>query len=165
MKLLFRHQVRQPDRDAVTKITESTGFFNPEEMLIAVELVDAHLLNGARSGYHFLFCEDASGAVLGYTCYGQVPGTKESFDLYWIVVDRQHQGSGVGSRLLQKTEKDIARMGGTRIYVETSSRDLYTHTRAFYSRSGYIQEAQLKDFYAPGDSKVIYVRELIRDLV
>jgi ribosomal protein S18 acetylase RimI-like enzyme len=165
VKVRFRHRVRQSDRDAVLKITDSTGFFNAEEVLVAVELVDEHLQKGERSGYLFLFCEDDEGAVLGYTCYGQVPGTKGSFDLYWIVVDRGHQGSGIGRRLLEKTEHDIALKGGARIYVETSSRDLYTHTRAFYARSGYIREARLKDFYAPGDSKIIYVKELVRDLV
>jgi ribosomal protein S18 acetylase RimI-like enzyme len=162
MKLLFRHQVMPSDRDAVMSITSSTGFFNHEEVLIAVELMDAFLLKGEESGYTFLFGEDEGGTVLGYTCYGQVPGTKESFDLYWIVVERDSQGRGIGHKLLARTEKDIDRMGGSRIYVETSSRDLYQHTRAFYSRSGYVQEAMLKDFYAPGDSKLIYVKELIK---
>lgn len=162
MKLVFRHEVRSSDRDAVKDITASTGFFNPEEVLIALELVDAFLLRGKESGYIFLICEDETGEVLGYTCYGLVPGTRESFDLYWIAVDSRFQGKGIGRKLLSRTEKDISHAGGSRVYAETSSRDLYTHTRAFYIVSGYVQEASLRDFYAPGDSKIIYVKQLIK---
>jgi ribosomal protein S18 acetylase RimI-like enzyme len=162
MKLVFRHDVSSSDRGAVRDITASTGFFNDEEVLISVELVDEALLKGEASGYIFLVCEDGSGKILGYTCYGPVPGTKESFDLYWIVVSREHQGEGIGRRLLAKTEKDIARRGGARIYAETSSRELYMRTRAFYITSGYVHEASLKDFYAPGDSKIIYVKQLVK---
>jgi ribosomal protein S18 acetylase RimI-like enzyme len=162
MKLRFRQKVATSDREAVKDIVASTGFFNQEEVLIAVELVDEFLQKGTQSGYKFLFCGDEGGAVLGYTCYGQVPGTKESFDLYWIVVSRQSQRKGIGHKLLSRTEKGIEGMGGSRIYIETSSRELYRPTRAFYSGAGYVQEALLKDFYAPGDSKIIYVKELFK---
>jgi ribosomal protein S18 acetylase RimI-like enzyme len=57
-------------------------------------------------------------------------------------------------------EDRIKEMGGKRIYVETSSREQYRPTRSFYSRCGYQKEATLKNFYSPGDDKVIYLRVL-----
>ena len=42
--------------------------------------------------------------------------------------------------------------------IETSARELYRPTQRFYERCGYEAEARLKDFYAPGDSKIIYVK-------
>ena len=50
--------------------------------------------------------------------------------------------------------------GGSRVYVETSSREQYLPTRAVYERCGYHVGATLDDFYAPGDGKVIFVRVL-----
>jgi hypothetical protein len=44
--------------------------------------------------------------------------------------------------------------------VETSSRPLYEPTRRFYLACGYRLEAQLEDFYAPGDGKVIFLKVL-----
>ena len=41
-----------------------------------------------------------------------------------------------------------------------SNRHHYLPTRGFYLRCGYRQEALLKDFYAPGDDKVIYIKLL-----
>jgi hypothetical protein len=51
------------------------------------------------------------------------------------------------------------RTGGGRLYiVETSGRESYLPTRAFYERIGYTIAAVVKDFYAPGDDKIIYTK-------
>jgi ribosomal protein S18 acetylase RimI-like enzyme len=160
MKLTFREHAVPSDRETVLQMVNNTGFFNPEEELIALELVDAYLEKGSESGYHFLFCQGEAGALLGYTCFGHIPGTGASYDLYWIVVDKGSQGLGIGRKLMVKTEELIKKRGGIRIYIETSSRALYEPTQAFYLKAGYHEEAVLKDFYSPGDSKIIYVKAL-----
>ncbi len=96
--------------------------------------------------------------LLGYTCFGPIPGTSHSFDLYWIAIDMKHRGKGLGSQLLIRSEKEICKMGGKRIYIETSSSPLYLPTRSFYIRNGYSLEAELKDYYKEGDNKLIYVK-------
>lgn len=156
----FRTAVGPEDRQVVRTIVASTGFFNPAEIDIAVELVDEHLAKGAeQSGYYFVFAE-CDARTVGYSCYGPIAGTQQSHDLFWIAVDRSHQAAGIGRRLLIETERRIYQCGGRRVYVETSSRDQYLPTRTFYERCGYHREAILEDFYAPGDGKVIYVRAL-----
>ena len=46
--------------------------------------------------------------------------------------------------------------------MDTSQRTEYASTRAFYESCGYLQEAVLRDFYAPGDGKVVYCKVLPR---
>lgn len=157
--LRYRDEVRPGDRDVVRDIIASSGFFSQAEVDIAVELVDERLAQGQRSGYYFLFAEHG-GEVLGYTCFGPIPGTTVSYDLYWIAVRHQYRGRGVGTLLLVRSETTIAHLGGRRIYIETSSRPLYTPTHAFYGAHGYHPEARLADYYAPGDAKLIYVKVL-----
>jgi N-acetylglutamate synthase-like GNAT family acetyltransferase len=89
-----------------------------------------------------------------------IPATAGSYDLYWIAVTDQMRGRGLGKNLLQKTENLIRGVEGRRLYAETSSRDLYLPTRLFYEKSHYLREAVLVDFYAPGDSKIIYSKFL-----
>lgn len=160
MKLTFRETVILSDLDAVRDIVESTGFFTHEEIDVAVELADAELEAGGSSGYNFIFCEDGDGKILGYTCFGPVICTDGSFDLYWIAVHRDRQGSGIGRELLARTEERIRGMGGQRIYIETASRELYSPTQGFYRKAGYEKEAVLKDYYSKGDSKIIFVKHL-----
>jgi len=157
--IMFRTEVKAEDRGIVRDIVSSSGFFSEEEVQIAVELVSERLKEKDKSGYNFLFAE-LHGKTVGYTCYGRIPGTVCSYDLYWIAVREGYRGKGAGRILLEKTEELISSMGGCRIYIETSSRRLYDLTRMFYKRCGYLEEAILKDYYSPGDDKVIYVKVL-----
>jgi ribosomal protein S18 acetylase RimI-like enzyme len=75
-------------------------------------------------------------------------------------VHQNYRGQGLGRQLLEASEKAIKKLKGERIYIETSSRDQYIPTRAFYTSCHYQAEAILKDFYAPGDSKYIFVRAI-----
>lgn len=160
--MLFRSAVLSSDVDAVRDITLSTGFFSDEEVGIAVELVEERLAKGEASGYYFLFAQSTEpGAdVAGYTCFGPIPGTESSWDLYWIAVRDSLRGQGIGRVLMDRTERAAAALGATRMYVDTSSREQYASTRRFYESCGYKEEALLEDFYHPGDSKVVYVKKL-----
>lgn len=155
----FRTSLRAEDVNIVRRVTENTGFFSPAEVAVSVELVEAALHRGAASGYSFLFAA-RDGQICGYTCYGAVPCTSHSYDLYWIVVDADYQGQGVGRLLLTRTEELILATAGRQIYAETSSRRQYHPTRSFYRCVGFKQVARLKDFYARGDSKVIYCKTM-----
>ncbi|MDD5169105.1 MAG: GNAT family N-acetyltransferase [Syntrophales bacterium] len=158
LKMAFRQTACPSDRTAVRRIAESTGYFSGAEIAIAVELVDEWLSGGReKSGYHFLFAENGDD-VVGFCCFGPVPATLCSFDLYWIIVRDDFQGQGAGRELLSMSESSIQAAGGRRIYVETSARDQYEPTRRFYEAQGYRQAAFLPDFYASGDAKIIYVK-------
>jgi GNAT superfamily N-acetyltransferase len=157
--LTIRPEPLSDDAEAVEGITERTGFFSEEEQRIARELIDERLALGPRSGYEFLFADHADQTV-GYACFGRIPGTASSYDLYWIVVDPAHQGQGIGRALIASAERAVLERGGTQVYVETSSRPLYRPTRRFYEYVGYTQAATFEDFYAAGDDKVVYVKRL-----
>ncbi len=156
---VYREEVRPADAGAVRRLVEATGFFHPEEIDIAQELVDERLAKGEASGYLFLFAEEG-GELVGYSCYGIIPLTVASWDLYWIAVHPSHQGTGLGRRLLAATEAKIRAAGGTAAYAETSGRPQYAPTRAFYTRCGYDTAAVFDDFYAPGDAKYVFVKRV-----
>jgi GNAT superfamily N-acetyltransferase len=155
----MREEVLPADIEAVRRIVESTGFFSKAEADVAAELVEERLNKGIQSGYYFLFAEQ-DGRVVGYSCFGPIACTLFSYDLYWIAVEDAFRGQGLGRQLLEASEKAIAKLGGRRIYVETSSREQYHPTRAFYLRCDYLEASVLEDFYAPGDSKVTYLKVL-----
>jgi D-alanine-D-alanine ligase len=157
LSLFFRKEVRPEDRPEVGRLVRATGFFSEEEADIAEELVEERLARGDASGYRFVFAE-AGDRLLGYACFGPIPGSVHSFDLYWIAVDPGQQGRGVGRTLMAAAERIMAGDGARRIYADTSSRPQYEPTRAFYLACGYRKEAFLTDFYAPGDGKVIFVK-------
>jgi ribosomal protein S18 acetylase RimI-like enzyme len=154
-----RRELRAADRGTIETLLAATGFFNPEELEVAMELVDDRLIEGAGSHYRFLVAERGS-RVAGYACWGPILGTAESADLYWIAVDPACQGLGVGRALLAEAERWLAEAGRVRVWIETAGRPQYEPTRAFYLACHYRIAAELEDFYGPGDDKVIFVKVL-----
>ena len=154
----IRTKARPDDRETVRHVTRATEMFHPPEVDVAVELVDDWLVNGQKSDYWFVFADTDSGQTLGYACFGYNSMTESSWELYWIAVDPATQGHGIGRQLLAEVETRIRAAGGTRLYAETSGRPAYAPTRAFYLASGYSVAAELAEFYAPGDGKIIFVK-------
>lgn len=152
---LVLRPLHEADRPPLQRILQATGAFTAEEVAVALELIDLGLRLGPASGYRFVVAARA-GEALGYACFGPAPMTEGVHDLYWIAVDPQAQGGGVGRALMAFVEEAVAGTGGRMLLVETASKPAYTATRAFYERSGYSVFARLPDYYRPGDDKLTY---------
>ena len=156
---MIRRNLRPEDRDLMEQLLEDTGSFNSEELQVAMELVDDHLQHGEDSRYRFLIAS-ASRVVRGYACWGPIPGTVSSGDLYWIAVHPDAQGRGTGRALLLEAEAWVLEEGRSRVYVDTSSRHQYRPTRAFYRSCGFTEVARFDDFYAPDETKIVFLKVL-----
>lgn len=84
--------------------------------------------------------------------------TQSTYDLYWMAVDGTRRGLGIGRRLLEDFERRVGEAGGRLIRAETSGRDGYDGTLAFYLRTGYEVASRLPDFYSPGDDLVTLIK-------
>lgn len=155
----FRYDPCPKDMEEIRKLVEVTDVFRPSEIDVAVELVEERLSKGTESGYFFVFYEDGD-QLLGYSCYGQIPCTETSYDIYWIAVSPDYQRKGLGKKILVETERLIQSAGGKRIYIDTSQSAKYDNTREFYGNCGYATSCVLEDFYAPGDGKTILCKPL-----
>ena len=100
-EIIWREEPRSSDQDIVRDIVTSSGFFSKEEIDVAVELVQERLNKGVSSGYYFLFA-DRGEEVIGYSCFGPIPCTTESYDIYWIAVQDKLRGSGLGREVLER---------------------------------------------------------------
>lgn len=150
------------DRARVEAMTRAVGVFREEEIPVALEVFD--LATGAGPGgridtsYEHAGVE-RDGILAGWACWGHTPGTLGTFDLYWIVVDPAAHGRGLGSALMGAMERRVA--GRARlVLIETSGRADYAGTRSFYERHGYRLTATIPGFYAPGDDRVTYAKQL-----
>jgi len=163
----------------VVELTRTTGVFRDEEIVIAEEVVtEAVKADGTdrsdvvegndrpdRSDLdrpYYALGAEVDGRVVGWICWGATPCTVATWDLYWMAVDPEMHGQGVGTALLEEMENrlsDKARL----IVIDTSGRPDYAPTRAFYRARGYQTAAVVRDFYALGDDQVIFSKRLLRD--
>ena len=127
------------DVATIRRIVGATGNFNTEEVAIAQELAEERLARGPASGYEFVFAE-RGGRVVGYACYGPIPGTARRYDLYWVAVDVNAQRGSIGRALVERVEQAVRGRGGERIYIDTSTspelvyRQLTPHVRELMDR-------------------------------
>lgn len=156
----FRDTPRKEDRDHVRSLLESTGIFYPREIGVAVELIEDGLRKGTASDYAFIFI-DSGNETVGYICYGPITMTDGRFDIYWIVVQKKLQRTGMGYLLLHEAEKRIIEHGGRYLFIETSSRDAYKPTREFYRKNGCREVARIPSYYADGDDKIVFGKHLV----
>ncbi len=149
--------LRPADRAAVVELVRAEPLFSEAEREVAVEVLDSYLTKPGMD-YHALGAFTHGGVLLGYSCYGPTPCTSDTWDLYWIAVSGRAQGRGIGTLLMEEMERRLVDLNARLVLIETSSRADYAPTRAFYERRGYEETARVKDFYAPGDDRVIFAR-------
>lgn len=148
------------DRAVFGEILASSGYFYDFEIEIALSLLDDTCENGEeKSGYYWVKVID-EGKVTGFATFGPNPCTMNSWDLYWIAVHEEYRNKHIGSVILKSVEEQVKAHGGKILWIETSGRPLYEPTRHFYSRNNYELEGSLRDYYGPGDAKLVYRREL-----
>jgi len=151
--------MKADDRSALESILKMTPEFTAEEAVVALELIDAYLNEGEKSGYCILAAAVGSN-VAGYICYGQRPLTTGTWDLYWAAVHPDYQGQGIGRSLFTAAEDDIMKSGGRIMLIETSSKPVYDKPIAFHPSLGYKDVCLIKDFYAMGDDLLLLIKRI-----
>jgi len=148
------------DRARIEEITRSTGLFREDEVRIALELFD-EATGGAPGNTYSVLAAQSDTHLAGWICWGPTPCTLGTYDLYWMAVDPELQGTGIGTALLTEMERML--QGTARlIVIETAGRREYAGTRAFYQARGYTRISTIPDFYAPGDDQVVFVKTVGR---
>ena len=148
------------DRARLHSILIDTRVFSIEEIDVAMELVDIILKDPNQKDYKIDCMVDSQDQLLGYLCYGHVPMTRGTFDLYWIGVDPTFQGQGIGSRLVDFLEEVLRGTGGRMILADTSSIPEYEKTRQFYREKGFREVARVSDYYDEGNDRITFCKRL-----
>jgi GNAT superfamily N-acetyltransferase len=148
------------DTPALLAVTAGTGVFKEHEVETLEEVLDDFHREGAEYGHVCLTFVADGGAAAGFVYFAPVAMTDNTWELWWIVVDKARQGRGEGRWLLEQVEGHIRHLGGRLLLIETSSTPHYDPTRRFYLKNGYVHAATIPDFYSDGDGKCVYWKRL-----
>src|SRR4029079_7679498 len=148
------------DTPALLKLTEETGFFTPRDIDILREVLDDYTAE-AKAEAHLCITAEKAGRPIGFGYFAPIAMSDRTWYLWWIVVGKETQKSGLGTRLHKHVEEMIHADNGRVSVLETSSLPLYEPTRRFYVKNGYEIAAVLKDYYADGQDMVDFRKRLI----
>jgi len=159
------HTIR-PATDAdlkrIKEIAVAADMFSTEEAEFFDEMVHG-ALDGSLEDHQWLVVEPETGSVVGAAQFAPEPFADRMWNLYFIAVDPDQLGSGIGSALMAHVEAALTQLGveqARTLVVETSSTEQYAGARQFYLGLGYDEEARIREFYGPGDHKVVFWKKL-----
>ncbi len=146
------------DFDALMTLSDASGLFSPDELEEVRGMLTAHF-DGELGPDHRWDVYDDEG-VTGVAYYAPEQLTDGVWNLYMLAVDPSRQGGGQGAALVRHVEEAVAQEGGRILLIETSGVDGFKRTRTFYEKCGYVEEARIRDYFGPGDAKVVFWKSL-----
>jgi ribosomal protein S18 acetylase RimI-like enzyme len=148
---------RSDDIDTILEIAAAIAF-EPHE-LEQLSTMLANYFGSTDQDGRFWLTDDDHGPVGVAYCEPERM-TDQTWNLLLIAIHPDHQGKGRGTALLRHVEQTLAGQGGRLLLVETSGIPDFDGARSFYRQCGYEEEARIRDFYAFGDDKIVYRRQL-----
>jgi ribosomal protein S18 acetylase RimI-like enzyme len=156
-------RIERGDRESVLDVLRAADSFSAAELTVAQELIDTVLFQPIQKDY-FAFVEvlepHGEQPVRGMLVVGPTPATEGTWHLYWIAVHPVYHGTGVAQALGNYAEVFVRDRGGYWLLAETSNQVSCQRARGYYCKQGYVQLAQIPDYYKLSDDLVIYGKRL-----
>jgi ribosomal protein S18 acetylase RimI-like enzyme len=144
------------DESVVSMIAERVGLFDADGVREIQRRLAAHFMGDEAL---WLLAEEAAPAGVLYAI--PEPMTQGTWNVLMLIVSPDAHGQGHGRALLREVEERLAARGARLLVVETSGVEAFERTRQFYARCGYTEAARIRDFYAAGDDKVVFLKSLV----
>ena len=150
--------VEESDRSAVTRLAEVSGLFSADELADVEAMVDAFLGGALGEGHAWLIHDEDSPEGVAY--FAPEEFSAGVWNLYMLAVAPESHGTGIGAKLVAHVTDAVREQGGRILLVETSGVPGFERTRRFYEMCGFVREATIRDYYGPGDDKVVFWKSL-----
>ncbi len=150
------------DCEPIRTLAVGNGMFAADDMDGFNEMMGGYL-DGTLVGHAWIVAENDHGATVGSGYYAPEPFADRMWNLYFIAVDPGRHRDGTGGVIIDWVEQTLRDLGpdvARVLIVETSSLDQYAQARSFYAKKGFDEEARIRDFYGPGDNKVVFWKSL-----
>lgn len=154
--------IRNNERDAMLGLAVDTGLFTVKEAEDLLGSVLDSLANAELpEGHTAVVCrEHPDGPAIGWSYFAPDQYAEHVWNVWWIGVCPNHHGAGAAQALLSHVERAAAASGARVIIIETSDQTALARARSFYTKLGYAERGRIPDFYATGESKVVFSRSL-----
>ncbi|MEZ2229679.1 GNAT family N-acetyltransferase [Microcoleus sp.] len=144
------------DTTALIALVEAIGFEPHETEELALMLADH--FDGKNS--QDIWLTDDDDGLVGVAYVAPERMTDGTWNLYLIAVHPDRQRQGRGAALLAHVEQMLAARGERVLLVETSGLESFEYVRGFYRKSGYDEEARIREFYKAGEDKIVFRKAL-----
>lgn len=115
-----------------------------------------------ESGFADHYVAVWDGDVVGVTGFSAADGTDGAYWLSWTYVDEDYQGRKIGTAMVTQIIEILKKRMGRKLfvslsdYVDPEDGPIYENALKLYRSVGFKEEIVHADYYAPGESQMIY---------
>lgn len=143
------------DIPSLQQVADSTGLF-PSDLL--PDMINGFLSEGDENS--LWLTSEVDSRITGF-CYAiEETFTDGTWNMLALAVLPDRQGNGIGRAIVATLEKLLRDKNSRVLIVDTSGTESFAGTRSFYQRCGYTEEARIRDFWGPGDDKIVFWKAL-----
>lgn len=139
-------------------LAKATGMFEEGELEALAGMVSEYF-QGSLGNDHYWVVDDEDG-VASAAYYAPEMMADGVWNLYFIGVQPSARRQGRAETLLRHVEGAVRNWNGRLLIIETSGSDQFEPARQLYRKNGYDEEARIREFYRPGEDKVVFRKKL-----
>ena len=140
-------------------LAEALGLFEPQQLTELGQMFARRAEESTGPGPFWLVDDDGGGEGLGGVSYCEPERmTEGSWNLQFIGIRPNLQRQGRGVALVHAVEQALHQRHARLLLVETAASAESNHI--FYACWGFEKEAIIRDFYAAGEDKVVFRKDL-----
>ena len=151
--------VTHEDTEALISLCKAIGLFEASELEQLIGMLSAYF-EDSLDGQHKWLIDLEEGKSIGVAYYAEETFANGVFNLLLIGVHPDYQRKGRGTELLRHIEEELRAKGGRILIIETSGLESFEATRTFYKKNGYDREARIREYYNPGEDKIVFRKAL-----
>ena len=151
--------VTPEDTEALMSLCNAIGLFQPNELEELSGMLSAYF-EDSLNGQHKWLVDEEDGELIGVAYYAEETFAYGVSNLLLIGFHPDRQREGRGTELLLYVEQELREKGDRILIVETSGLESFEATRAFYKKNGYDEEARIREYYNPGEDKIVFRKAL-----
>lgn len=152
--------VTPEDKAALISLCQISGLFQPDELEELGNMLSAYFKD-SLDGEHKWLTDEENGELRGVAYYAAETFAYGVSNLLLIAVHPDYQRKGRGTKLLRHVEAELRKKGDRILIIETSGLDSFAATRAFYRQNEYEEEARIREYYNPGEDKIVFRKVLM----
>ena len=145
------------DAAEIMNIVRESGQFDDDSLKYVEDTLLQHLQN--PSSALWLTADDGGPVGVAYCIPEPVANGTWNLLMLWTRSDVHRRG--YGGQLVNQIEAELQARAARLLIVETSGLAEFAAARAFYLKSGFKHEATIQNFFAPGDNKLVFTKQLV----
>lgn len=149
-------KIQKEDIPGLKAVLDSSELF-PSFLLD--DMISDYLNNEKSADIWFTTIDQGKPISIGYCAPERL--TEGTYNLYAIAVHKDHQGNGIGKKMMEYIENELRENNNRILIVETSGKQEFELTREFYLKCNYIMQATIPEFYEKGDDKIVFWKKLV----